>query len=576
MLVCSVIGDYPLQLYGGLTAKNHKQLRPAGRINAMADRTNLSDDFLKRRSYNAVSDMIDANVERGLGDKIAFIDPDRSLTYQDLQSRTCRFARALKALGVRSEERIILLIPDIIDFPVAFWGAIRAGIIVVPVNPLLTPEQHAYVISDSRASVLVAAAPLAKAIIPVLDQLHSLRTIVLIGAEAGDAALFGDRTVHHFEDVLKRQSADLFAAPTISDEVAFWLYTSGSTGDPKAVKHVHTSPMVTAKLMGQGVIGIREDDVVFSAAKLFFAYGLGNAMSFPLSVGATATLWPHRPTPQAIFDIMRRHRPTIFYGVPSLYSVLLAQKDIGYGAGSDRLRLCISAGEALPCHIGERWRAIVGVDVLDGIGSTEMLQTFISNRPEDVCYGTSGKPVSGYDAKIVDEMGRERETGSIGELVVRGPSSGDGYWNQRTKSRQTFVGEWTYTGDKFLRDENGYFHYCGRTDDMFKVNGMWVSPFDVEAALVTHEAVIEAAVIGKPDADGLMRPKAFIVLKAGYSADEQLLEKLKLHVKERAGLWKYPRWIDVRTDLPKTATGKIQRFKLRAEECDGLVANAHK
>jgi 4-hydroxybenzoate-CoA ligase len=535
-----------------------------------------SEDFLARRPYNAAGDMVDANVARGLGDKIAFADPERSITYRGLQARTCRFARALGTLGVRPEERIILLLPDTVDYPVAFWGAIRAGIVVVPVNPLLTLEQHAYIMADIRASLLVAAAPLAKAILPALDQVRSLRTIVLVGAEAGDAALFKGRRVHHFEDVLKHESADPFTADTLSDDVAFWLYTSGSTGDPKGVKHVHTSPMVTAKLMGQGIIGIREDDVVFSAPKLFFAYGLGNAMSFPMSVGATAVLWPQRPIPDAIFDIMRRHRPTIFYGVPSLYAMLLAHRDIGSGAGSDRLRLCVSAGETLPAHLGERWRAIVGVDVLDGIGSTEMLQTFISNRPGDVRYGSSGKPVPGYEAKIVDETGRELEAGSIGELVVRGPSAGDGYWNQRAKSRRTFVGEWTYTGDKFVRDENGYFYCCGRTDDMFKVNGMWVSPFDVEAALVAHEAVLEAAVIGKEDADGLIKPKAFIVLKDGYSPDEKLLERLKLHVKERAGLWKYPRWIDIRTDLPKTATGKIQRFKLRAEESGGAAAHARK
>ena len=352
----------------------------------------------------------------------------------------------------------------------------------------------------------------------------------------------------------------------MSDEVAFWMYTSGSTGDPKGVKHVHSNLMATAKLFGQGVLGISENDVVHSAAKLFFAYGLGNAMTFPLSVGATAALWPERPSPESVFEMMRKHRPTIFYGVPSLYTALLSHPDIGKGAGSDRLRLCVSAGEALPAHIGERWRKVVGVDVLDGIGSTELLQTFLSNRPGDIRYGSTGKPVPGYEARIVDEKGRELGADEIGELIVRGPSAAEGYWNQRAKSQRTFVGEWTYTGDKFRRDADGYYYYCGRTDDMFKVSGMWVSPFDVEAALTSHEAVLEAAVIGKQDADGLVKPKAFIVLKNGYVADDSLLEKLKTHVKEHAGAWKYPRWIDVRTDLPHTATGKIQRFKLRDED----------
>jgi 4-hydroxybenzoate-CoA ligase len=324
--------------------------------------------------------------------------------------------------------------------------------------------------------------------------------------------------------------------------------------------------MAAARLMGQRVIGIREDDVVFSAAKLFFSYGMGNAMAFPMSVGASTVLLPHRPTAEVIFELMRKHRPTVFYGVPTLYASLLAHKEMRHGAGSDRLRLCVSAGEALPAHVGERWRAVAGCDVLDGIGSTEMFQTFLSNRADDCCYGTTGKPVPGYDVKIVDESGREAADGEIGELVVRGPTAGDGYWNQRAKSRRTFVGEWTYTGDKYCRDANGYYHYCGRTDDMFKVSGMWVSPFEVEAALASHEAVLEAAVIGKEDADGLVKPKAFIVLKTGYTADDGLFETLKAHVKERAGPWKYPRWIDIRPDLPRTATGKIQRFKLRELE----------
>jgi 4-hydroxybenzoate-CoA ligase len=260
---------------------------------------------------------------------------------------------------------------------------------------------------------------------------------------------------------------------------------------------------------------------------------------------------------------LRRHRPTIFYGVPSLYAALLAHPEIGPGAGSDRLRLCISAGEALPAQLGERWRDVVGVDILDGIGSTEMLQTFLSNSPGDIRYGSTGKPVPGYEVRIVDERGNELPAGEVGELMVRGPSAGEGYWNQRAKSRRTFAGEWTLTGDKYVRDQDGYYYYRGRTDDMFKVNGMWVSPFDVEVALTSHEAVLEAAVIGQADGDGLIKPKAFIVLKSGYAGDEALLEALRVHVKERAGAWKYPRWIDFRSDLPRTATGKIQRFKLR-------------
>ena len=524
------------------------------------------EDFTAHGPYNAVSDFIDAHIAQGRGGKIAFVDPDRSLNYGELQVRSYRFANALRKLGLAQEDRVALMLHDTVDYPVAFWGALRAGLVAIPLNTFLTVAQYAYILADSRASALVAAAPLAQAIWPIIDKLPHLKTIVLVGAIEDGKAAFTGRDVHLFEELIAAASPAPLTADTISDEVAFWLYTSGSTGDPKGVKHVHSSLMATARLFGQGVLGITQDDVVHSASKLFFAYGLGNAMSFPLSVGATTVLWPHRPTPEGVFEIMRNHRPTIFYGVPSLYTALLAHPQIGQGAGSDRLRICVSAGEALPAHIGERWREVVGVDVLDGIGSTELLNTFLSNRPGDIRYGSTGRPVPGYEARIVDEAGRELGADEIGELIVRGPSAGEGYWNQRAKSRHTFAGEWTHTGDKYRRDADGYYYYCGRTDDMFKVSGMWVSPFDVEAALTSHEAVLEAAVIGKEDADGLIKPKAFIVLKNGIAADQDLLETLKRHVKEKAGTWKFPRWIELREDLPRTATGKIQRYKLREED----------
>lgn len=523
----------------------------------------MLEDFLQRRPYNAVTDLLDAQVARGLAEKTAFIDGERSLSYGELQARTCAFASALHNIGLRQEERLGLLLYDTVDFPVAFWGAVRAGIVPLPLNTLLTAEQYAYILGDSRTKAVVAAAPLAKTLAPILDRLPHLRTVVLIDANAADKAAFADREVCDFAELLARGRRDVFVAPTLSDEVAFWMYTSGSTGEPKGVKHVHTTPMAAAQLMGRHIIGIREDDVVFSAAKLFFSYGMGNAMAFPMSVGATAALLPHRPTPEAVFDVMRRHRPTVFYGVPTLFASLLAHNQMRRGAGSDRLRLCVSAGEALPQNLGERWRDATGVEVFDGIGSTEMFQTFLSNQPGAVRYGTTGKAVPGYELKIVDENGREAAAGEIGELVVRGPTAAEGYWNQRHKGRRTFAGEWTFTGDKYFRDADGFFHCCGRTDDMFKVSGMWVSPLEVEAALASHEAVLEAAVIGKEDADGLVKPKAFIVLRNGIAADDRLIETLRAHVKQSAGPWKYPRWIDIRPDLPRTATGKLQRFKLR-------------
>jgi len=558
------------------------------------------DEFGERRPYNAVSDFVDANVARGLGGKIAFIDPERTLTYSELQARSIRFAHALRALGIEPEHRVALLLNDTVDYPVAFWGTIRAGSVAIPLNIYLNVPQYTHVLADSRARALVVDAGLLPAIAPALETLPRRPVVMVVwnGREAPSwpakrreapssrlksrPSRLGTQSArlseiagtspavtaenHQFETLIARADTTPFTADTVSDEVAFWLYTSGSTGDPKGVRHVHSSLMATAKLFGQGILGITENDVVHSASKLFFAYGLGNAMTFPLSVGATAALWPHRPSPEGVFETLRRNRVTIFYGVPSLYTALLAHKDIGKGASSDRLRICVSAGEAMPAHIGRHWREITGVDVLDGLGSTEMLQTFLSNRPDDIRYGSTGKPVPGYEARIVDEHGRELGIDEIGELIVRGPSAGEGYWNQREKSRLTFAGEWTHTGDKYRRDAEGYYYYCGRTDDMFKVSGMWVSPFDVEAALISHEAVLEAAVIGKEDADGLIKPKAFIVLRNGYRADAGLLETLKHHVKDKAGPWKFPRWIELREQLPRTATGKIQRFKLLEED----------
>jgi benzoate-CoA ligase family protein len=519
------------------------------------------------RRYNAVSDFVDANVERGLEEKVAFTDPQRTLTYGELQAATCRFGRGLQALGLRQESRIVLILLDTVDFPIAFWGAIRASVIPIPLNTMLPVEQYAYMLEDSRAEVLVVSAPLVKLLAPILGRLAQLRCVVVAGAEAASAIPeLGKLKTHGFADVLARGMPELWTAPTVADEVAFWLYSSGSTGAPKGAKHVHTSLMATARHYGQGILDFRPDDVVFSVAKLYFAYGLGNSMTFPMSVGASTVLLPDRPTPKSVLEIMRKHRPTLLFGAPTFYGAMLADSDIGRGAGSDRLRLCISAGEALPPNFFERWREVVGADILDGIGSTEMLHIFISNRPGEIRLGTTGKPVPGYDAKIVDEGGHELGAGDVGELVIRGPSAAEGYWNQRAKSQRTFAGEWTYTGDKYIRDEDGFYRCCGRTDDMFKVSGIWVSPFEVEAALVAHEAVLEAAVIGKEDQDGLIKPKAFLVLKSGHQADERLFEALKEHVKDHAGKWKYPRWFEVRADLPKTATGKIQRFKLREED----------
>jgi benzoate-CoA ligase family protein len=510
--------------------------------------------------YNAAVDLVDRHVAEGRGAKAAFVDPGRRLRYVELKAGTDRFGAGLRRLGVMPEQRVALILLDTVDFPVAFWGAIKAGIVAVPLNTLLPNDQWRYMLEDSRAAAVVISASLLDRAAPMLAELRASRPLPLI--VAGGPAPPGVLTL---EGLLDSAPADPPAPETHADEVAFWLYTSGSTGKPKAARHLHASPASTAALYGRGVLGIEPDDVIYSAAKLFFAYGLGNAMSFPLSVGATAVLLPERPTPESVLATLRAHQPTVFCGVPTLYAGLLATPGLGPRAGSARLRACVSAGEALPEEIGRRWRETVGIDVLDGLGSTEMLHIFVSNRPGDVRYGSTGKPVPGYEARVVDELGAPVLPGEIGELLVNGPTAADGYWNQRERSRKTFAGEWTHTGDKYRVDRDGYYHYCGRTDDMFKVGGNWVSPFEVESALLSHGAVLEAAVIGRQDAEGLTKPKAFVVLKPGRAAGEALFEELRAHVKEAVGPWKYPRWIEARSELPKTATGKIQRFKLRAE-----------
>jgi len=365
------------------------------------------------------------------------------------------------------------------------------------------------------------------------------------------------------DDLMAAEGETLETAPTSPDEVAFWLYSSGSTGQPKGVKHLHSSMMYTAKLYGQPVLGVREDDVVYSAAKLFFAYGLGNGISFPMAAGATTVLMDGRPTPDSVMATLKRHQPTIFYGVPTLYAAILANPDLGPDAGSARLRISASAGEPLPADIGNRWEERFGSAILDGVGSTEMLHIYVSNREGAVRYGTSGQPVPGYDIRLVDDHGNSVPDGEVGEMLVKGPTMAEGYWNKREKSLSTFVGPWMWTGDKYVHLGGGFYQYAGRTDDMFKSGGNWVSPFDVESALIEHASVLEAGVIPHADGTENLKPKAFVVLKEGMSGSDALADELKEHVKSRIEIWKYPRWIEFVEELPKTATGKIQRFKLR-------------
>jgi benzoate-CoA ligase len=462
-----------------------------------------------------------------------------------------RFAAALRALGLRREERVLLLMRDTIDWPVVFLGCLYAGVVPVAVNTLLTAADCAYVLAHSRAQVAFVSSALA----PVLrDAMQTTAHEVKRVIEPAEIAAGIDQHTR----------AD-FAVDTAADDIGFWLYSSGSTGKPKGAVHTHGNLYWTAELYGKPVLGVRENDVVFSAAKLFFAYGLGNALTFPLSVGASVVLMTERPTPQAVFRRLVEQQATIFYGVPTLYAAMLASPDL---PARDRmnLRLAVSAGEALPKDIGERFAAHFGCEVLDGIGSTEMLHIFLSNRAGGVRYGTTGVPVPGYDIELRDEQGALVGDDVIGDLYVRGPSAALMYWSARERSRATFIGDWTKSGDKYLRSADGYYTYAGRGDDMMKVSGQYVSPFEVEAALMKHPSVLEAAVIGKADGDGLMKTKAFVVLKNGAAASAALEDELKGFVKGVLAPYKYPRFIEFVAELPKTATGKIQRFKLREKE----------
>ena len=506
------------------------------------------------RQYNAAYDLIGRNLNKGWADRIAYIDDQGEITYAELDERTTRIASGLTNFGVQQEQRIFLCVVDSIDWPATFLGAIKAGIIPIAANTLLTSEDYRYMLEDSRAKVAVISPHFVDVFLPLLDQVETLESLVIAGGDSESG--------FSLADLEATGNPDFIGPATTADDPCFWLYSSGSTGSPKGTVHIHSSMIYTAVLFGSQVLNLTENDRIFSAAKLFFAYGLGNALSFPLAAGASTVLMAERPTPDAVFKRLTAHQPTVFCGVPTLYAAMLAA-DSRPSKDAMNLRISTSAGEALPEELLSKWTAAIGSGIVDGIGSTEMLHIYLANTIDDIRPGTTGRPVPGYEIKLVDADGVEVAQGEIGDLVVKGPSAAILYWNKRQKSRDTFLGEWTSSGDKFFVNDAGYYVYAGRSDDMLKVSGIYVSPAEVEATLIKHPSILEAAVVGAADDNQLIKPKAYLVLNQDCEGNDTLSVELTQFVKGHLAPHKYPRWFVYVDELPKTATGKIQRFKLR-------------
>tara|TARA_E500000305_G_C4029841_1_gene244430 strand:+ start:5498 stop:7087 length:1590 start_codon:yes stop_codon:yes gene_type:complete len=507
--------------------------------------------------FNFAEHLLAINAERA--DKVAFVDDAVSISYGELDRRVRQMAAGLTAVGVRREERILLLMEDCIAWPVCFLGSMFAGIVPVAVNTLLTADDYAYMLKHSRAQAVLVSSGLLPTLNAALDQPgHEVKKVIISAPqEPLQPSEIG------LEAFLDEQPESLEPAATSAADPGFWLYSSGSTGRPKGTVHCHGNPYWTAELYGKGVLGITSQDACFSAAKLFFAYGLGNSLTFPLSTGATAVLMSGRPTPDAVFARLTGGaggvKPSIFFGAPTGFAGMLAAGSLP-SREETALRLACSAGEALPAELGEKFQNAFGVEVIDGIGSTEMLHIYLSNRVGNVRYGTTGWPVDGYTVELLDDEGAPVPDGEPGDLYVSGPSSALMYWTNREKTRDTFQGRWVKSGDKYIRNDDGSYTYAGRSDDMLKVSGIYVSPFEVESTVMQHPSVLEAAVVGATDENGLVKTKAYIVLKSGESLTDA---EIKSFVKDRLAPYKYPRLVEFVDDLPKTATGKIQRFKLR-------------
>jgi 4-hydroxybenzoate-CoA ligase len=502
-------------------------------------------------TFNAADYFVDRNIREGRGQKTAILCRDNTFTYAQVQAGVNKVGNALKGLNIEMENRVALLLLDSEVFPMSFFGAIKIGAVPICLNTLMQPKDYLYFLNDSRAKALIIDADLYSKFEPIKDKLRFLKNIIVVGGQASAGTISFDAFIEGVSDQLE-------AAPTTPDDACFWLYSSGSTGQPKGTIHLQHDMVYAAETYGKQVLGIRENDICFSAAKLFFAYGLGNGLYFPFSVGATSVLMPDRPTPASVYETIAHYRPSLYFGVPTLYGSMLQEE-----GSLDGVRLCVSAGEALPADIFKRWMERHDVEIIDGIGSTELSHIFISNLPGKAKPGSSGKLVPGYDARIVDENFQDVPIGEVGTLLINGDSAAAAYWNKHKKTKSTMLGDWVNTDDKYILDEEGYFYYIGRTNDMLKVGGIWVSPIEVEACLIEHPAVLECAVVGAMDDENLVKPKAFVILKRGYNADDQLTKDLKEYVKKTLAHYKYPRWIEFVDDLPKTATGKLKRFELR-------------
>jgi benzoate-CoA ligase len=507
--------------------------------------------------FNVATHFIDRNVSEGRAHKTAFECGEQRVTYRQLLERVNRFGNALKDLDVRSEERVALLLFDTPEFAYCFFGAIKMGAVAVPINTLLKPAEYEFILNDCRARVVIVSEgllPQLQAIPP--GRLLYLERIVVFGKETPGT--------EDLKSLLERGSSELEARATNKDDAAFWLYSSGSTGFPKGCVHLHHDMVVCAELYAKAILNITENDRFFSVAKLFFAYGLGNGLYFPLAVGATSILWPGSPSPPNIYAVIEKHQPTLFFSVPSNFSSLLNyRREDGGDFDLSTVRYAVSAGEALPAVLFNRFKERFGVEILDAIGSTEALHMFIANRPGEARPGSSGQILPGYEARIVDEAGEPVPDGETGNLWIKGDSVCACYWNQHEKTKETIQGHWLRTGDKYYRDADGYYWYVGRSDDMMKVKGMWVSPIEIEAALIEHPAVQEAAVVGYADGNQLVKPAAFVVLKTGSESAATAGESIRSYLTSRLAAHKCPQRIDFVPELPKTATGKIQRYKLR-------------